>query len=194
MSAAARPTRFTLADFFAWEATQECRHEFVDGEVYAMADGSNVHAHIAANLLVALRRQVYPRGCVVFQADAQLQAGENIFYPDIMAVCGPGALDGNQVRQPVLIAEVLSPSTESYDRGMKRRCYQERLPGLQTYVIVAQDAVLVEVLRRTAQGWTSELYTRADEAFELSDPPCRLTVAEIYDGVLDRIGDGRREM
>jgi Uma2 family endonuclease len=143
----------SLDAFLAWEATQEVRHEFVGGEVFAMAGGTNVHAHIGANLSIALRRQVFRRGCVLFLADAQLQAGEHVFYPDIIVACGPDALEGSQTRRPTLLAEVLSPGTENYDRGLKWRRYQTHLPSLRTYLPVAQDAIAVDVYRRSDSGW-----------------------------------------
>jgi Uma2 family endonuclease len=190
MTAAAPAPRLTLAEFLAWEEAQEGKHEFVDGEVFAMAGGTKAHARIALNIVRALHGQLAARGCVPFH-EGQLRAGGNIFYADVLVACGADALEGMQFERPVLIVEVLSSSTEQYDRGRKRKHYQEQLPSLQTYVLVAQDAILVEVLRRTKHGWTSDLYTRSDEVLELSDPPCRLTIAEIYEGLLDRIGDGR---
>ncbi len=91
---------------------------------------------------------------------------------------------------PALLAEVLSPETELRDRGIKWRYYRDHLPNVRTFLLVAQDRVSVEVFRRGDGVWTYSSHTRLDEVLELSDPPCRLALAEIYEDVLDRLGRG----
>lgn len=187
MTVAAKSSRMTLDEFLAWEATQQERHEFVDGEAFAMAGGTLVHSRITLNIATALDGQLGGRGCEVLASDAQVLAGQNIFYPDVIVACGPDALEGNQVRAPVFIAEVLSPSTERYDRGSKWQSYQESLPSLRTFLFVAEDRIAVEVYRRSGRAWTYSSHTRLDEVIELSAPPCRLTLAQIYARVAERI-------
>lgn len=142
MPAAAQSNRMTLEQFLAWEEAQHERHEFVDGEVFAMAGGTLVHTRIYLNIVVALEAQLGGRGGEVLAAEAKILAGEDSFYPDVTVACGPDALDGNLVRRPVLLAEVLSGSTEQYDRSFKWPRYQEFLPGLRTFLFVAQDRIL----------------------------------------------------
>ncbi|MBL9104918.1 MAG: Uma2 family endonuclease [Myxococcales bacterium] len=187
MSAVPQPSRLTLEDFLAWEAGQEGKHEFVDGEVFAMSGGSKVHHRIALNIYRALYDQLAARGCFPFH-EAQILAGDNVFYPDVTVACGADAIDGHLIEHPRHLFEVLSSSTADYDRGKKRMRYQERLASLQTYVLVAQHEMMVEVLRRTRHGWTSELYSQPEDVIELFDPPCRLTLANIYEQLLDRPG------
>jgi Uma2 family endonuclease len=186
MSAVPQPSRLTPGDFLAWEAAQEGKHEFVDGEVFAMSGGSKVHKWIAMNIAHALRPQLAPLGCRAL-TEHQVQVDTNIVYPDVTVACGADARSGGVIAHPRHVFEVLSNSTESYDRGKKRKLYQDHLPGLQTYVLVAQHGVMVEVLRRTRDSWTSELYLRLEDVVELGEPPCRLTLAEIYDGALDLV-------
>jgi Uma2 family endonuclease len=109
---------------------------------------------------------------------------------DISVSCGPDALVGGQIKRPVLPAEVLSTTTESYDRGLRWQHYQDGLPSPRTFLLVAQDRVSVEVYRRGEEGWLYSSHTRLEEVLELSDPPCRLTIAKIYRGLSHRLGSG----
>lgn len=185
MTARLQP-RMNLEAFLAWETTQEHRHEFVDGEVFAMTGGTLFHSHIALNLAVALRTQLRARGCLTFLENAKLRADDNIYYPDIVVTCDPHQFDRDVVEQPTLVAEVLSPSTATYDRGMKWTHYRN-LASLQAYLLVSQDTLAVDLFLRTADGWALSMHTGPHAVLELSTPPCRIALADIYDGLLDRL-------
>lgn len=182
-----QPSPMTTEEFLAWEAQQELRHEFVDGEVFAMTGGTLLHNYIAGNLYTHLRRQLLPKGCFTFQENAKLRAGAQIFYPDVIVSCDPNQFDRELIEQPTLVAEVLSPTTASYDRGMKWAHYRQHLPSLQAYLLVSQDFLQVDLFRRTTTGWHLSVHTGPDASLELSAPPCRLTLADIYEGLLARI-------
>lgn len=177
-------SHLTLAEFLAWENTQELRHEFVDGEVFAMVGATRAHNTLVLNLAFALRAQMRGRGCQTFAEGVKLVADEQCFYPDVIVTCARNDADPQFVRFPVLLAEVLSSSNEAYDRGKKWHEYQRRLPSLQTYLLVAQDEARVDLFRRSGDGWYCTTHAGLDAVIELSDPPCRLLLAELYADVL----------
>jgi len=183
------PTGLTLTEFLAWEELQEGRHEFIDGEVVSLGGSTIVHSLICVSIMAALSGQLRGLEWTVLAVNAQVLVGQNICYPDVL-VAHKLDLAGSQVKEPMLLAEVLSPETERYDRGLKWQSYQDRLPSLRTFLLIAQDRVSVEVFRRGEQGWLYSSHTRLEEVLELSDPPCRLKLAEIYEDVLDRLGPG----
>jgi Uma2 family endonuclease len=175
---AARQPRMTLAEFLAWEEQQPERHEFVDGEIFAMSGASLNHNLIIHNLIIALTAQLRGRGCFVFSQGAKVSADDDLVYPDVVVECQQPA-ETNRVQRPSLVIEVLSPSTAAYDRDKKFSLYQ-RLASLRTYVLVSQDTAQVDVYRRTEGGWHFSRHTGFDAVLELADPPCRLTLAELY--------------
>lgn len=177
----------SLEEFLAWEQTQEQRHELVDGEVFAMAGGSTFHAHIGVNLAATLREQLRLRGCFTFHEGMKVRVGGDVLCPDVVVSCDPQQLERSVVERPALIVEILSPSTESFDRGRKWALYQ-RLSSLQAYLLVSQEALAVEVFVREALGWHYSLQAGAEAVVELVAPPCRLALADVYDGLLARLG------
>lgn len=184
--ALAQKSSMTLDEFLAWEESQELRHEFVDGEIFAMVGALLAHQTIALNLAVLLRAQLRPHGCRTFIEGTKLIAGPHCFYPDVMVTCSPKDTDPRLVRHPGLLAEVLSAANEAYDRGKKWHEYQAHLPSLQAYLLVAQHEPRVDLLRRHGDGWHNTTHAGLDAVIELSDPPCRLPLADIYLDVFDR--------
>jgi Uma2 family endonuclease len=180
----------TLADFLAWEEQQPERHEFVDGEVFAMVGARVAHQILALNLIVALHRQLRGGPCVVLQDGTKLKAGEDIFYPDALVTCDRSERGKPLIERPTLLAEVLSASTENYDRGKKWTRYRDNLPSLQTYVLVSQEEVLVEVYRRVPDGWHQSTHRDLAEVLAIAHPACHLAVADIYHDALDLLGLG----
>ncbi|MGC8509050.1 MAG: Uma2 family endonuclease [Thiomonas sp.] len=148
---------FTAEQYLAWEEQHAHKHEYLRGEVFAMAGGSTVHNTISGNLYMALRTQTRGTPCRVYMADVklQVQAANASFYPDVFVTCpAADAARSNAVQDALLIVEVLSPSTEGHDRGDKFAAYR-LLPGLQAVVFVAQDKPHVEAFTRSPQGvWT----------------------------------------
>lgn len=179
---AERP-KMTMDEFLAWEAAQPGRWEFVGGEAFAMAGGSDIHNTISLNTVFALRERLRGSRCGVFMSDVKLRldVDDTVFYPDVFVSCDPADRARRQAKEaPVLIAEVLSPSTEAYDRGRKFEAYR-RFAGLQTVLFLAQDRPHVECYTRTAGGdW---LLTEAGgEDAVLAAPALgfELPLAELY--------------
>lgn len=176
-------------DYLALERSSEVRLQFVDGVAYAMAGGTIDHAELAALMIAALSTLLRPgRGrCRVYTSDAKIHvpASGNSYYPDVSVVCGPretAAVDANALINPTLLVEVLSDSTELFDRGKKFKDYQ-RLPSLQHYLLVNQDEARIEHYRRNADDtWTLSNAERGG-AVRLPDLGGDLVVDEIYQAI-----------
>ena|SRR5215510_4801491 len=187
------PRRTTYADYLATEQNSEKRHEFIDGVIVAMAGGSYEHNAIAARFttLFGVRAAA---GCLSYNSDQRfwIASTGRGRYSDGSIICGkpaPPAHDDQAATNPLVIVEVLSPTSEGHDDGDKRRDFQS-LASPQAYVIAAQDARLVKVYRRSERGdWhhEPEVY-QAGESFELPRLTRAIAVDEIYDGILDAAG------
>ncbi|MCX7851962.1 MAG: Uma2 family endonuclease [Caldilineales bacterium] len=181
------PPRLSEEDYFRHEESADYRSEYRDGEIVAMAGATVNHNQIVGNLYTALRTRM-ERSCRVFATDLRLFVKRHGFYtyPDVMVICGrlqfaPGRMD--TVTNPVLIVEVLSPSTEAYDRGRKFEFYRS-LESLQEYVLVDQDRFLVEHYRRREDGtWLLTTCERPDDILHLPALGVDLPLAVIYERV-----------
>lgn len=180
--------RYTYREYLALEDGANVRHEFLDGEIYAMAGGTPEHAAICVNVSTTLSVQLRGKGCRVHSSDLRIRVLETglTTYPDVTVVCTRAELDPESrqtVINPVVVVEVLRPGTAAYDRGEKLAHYQ-RIPSLREIVLVAHDERLVEVWRRTADGWTrTEARTGT---LHLDAIGCALDVAEVYRDELAR--------
>jgi Uma2 family endonuclease len=148
--------RFTVEQYLDIERDSSVKHEFVNGLVYAMAGTSNWHNLLALNFISLLNSQL-PERCRALGMDVQLhvrsQTSEDFFYPDVFVSCGDLTLS-HKHEEALIVAEVLSPTTESYDRGAKMLEYRQ-LQMLEEYVLLRPDAPIVEVYRRSAE-WTKQ--------------------------------------
>lgn len=158
MAGISRKPWISPQDYLAAERTAEARHEYVDGEIFAMGGASRRHATIVGNLFVALRQAARARGCQAYANDVKVrvEAANAFYYPDLVATCAGGDDDPYVVKDPVLVVEVLSDSTEAIDRREKRTNYQ-KIPSLREIVLVSQTERLVEVYRRDGAGWTIDV-------------------------------------
>ena len=181
----------TSDEFLEWEARQETKHEFYRGEVFpmvertAMAGGTETHASIIDNVHFALSLAVRPRGCKVYNEAMRLRIdAANLYtYPDLSVVCGDARFADarrSALLNPVVLVEVLSPSTETYDRTTKWGFYTQ-IPSLQVYLIVSQDSPAVDVYTRDGDGWRVVRTTEGAALLPALD--AALPLAEIYDGV-----------
>lgn len=188
MSITARRVHHTYEEYVAVEDGSTVRHEYLEGEIYAMAGGSPDHAALAATLIRLLGSQL-PPGCRVFTSDLRIriQATGLSTYPDAAVVCGPTARAGDDrlaVTNPVLVVEVTSPSTEEYDRGEKLRHYME-LPSLRELVIVSHSLPHITIYRRNGDEWTA-IEARSGETLPLAAVSGTLAVEDVYrDGLED---------
>lgn len=173
--------RMTLAEFLDWENSQDQRHEFVGGEVFAMVGAGRVHGLVSLNIATSLKQQLRGTPCQAFISDMKLQtADDSLFYPDVFVTRDPADLRTELVfRAPTVVVEVLSPSTEAFDRGLKFAHYR-RLPSLQEYLLVDPDARRMELFRRGADGLFT-LHDAADGAITLASIGCTLTADLVFE-------------
>jgi Uma2 family endonuclease len=177
-------TKLSLTEYLDWENQQPDRNEFYRGEVFAMVGARRVHGRVVLNLAHRLMGQLGGSPCQVFTESMKLQVADDaIFYPDLMVTCDAADLASDLVfRAPSLVIEVLSPSTQAYDRGLKFATYR-RLPSLKEFILVDPDARRVEGYRRTEQDqW---LFFDMSEGPTLDAPSigCRVPLAEVFDGL-----------
>lgn len=164
-------------EYLAGELISDIKHEYIDGEVYAMTGASANHGRILANLVRLLGNHLAGAPCDVFAADMKVKTGHAFFYPDLIVDCTKQKGDIYFTESPLVIVEVLSKTTRKWDQTLKRAAYQS-LPSLQEYVLIEQDFVDVEICRR-ANHWQSEHHYLGQDitlaALELS-----LDVAGLY--------------
>jgi Uma2 family endonuclease len=155
MGYAARQTTMTADEFLAWEAGQTERHDFVDGEVFAMAGAEARHITASMNAAFALRQHLSGTPCRTFMADMKVAAaeGRHFFYPDVVVTCSPAEQSSQLLvtHEPTLIIEVLSPSTAAYDLGDKFAHYRQ-IPTLREIAFIDLDARRTNVYRKGADG------------------------------------------
>ena len=176
----------TAAQYLVQERTAETKSEYVDGKLFPMAGASLAHNLIVGNLVRELGNQLKERPCQAYPSDLRVQAASDYFYPDVTVVCGrPEVSDGDNLTNPTLIVEVLSPSTTDFDLGGKFARYR-RIPSLQDYLVVAQDTThLVHYHRQDDQHWLMTELTDPETALDLPGVNCRLAMMDIYDKVFD---------
>ena len=191
MSTSARRVHYTYAQYLTLEEHSGVRHEFLDGEIYAMAGGSPDHAALAAACIGILRSQL-ASGCRVFTSDLRvlIAATGLSTYPDAAVVCGPTLRtpeDPLAVTNPVLLVEITSPSTEDYDRGEKLRHYKS-LPSLREVLFVSHRVPHLTIHRRGDAEWAVTT-AEAGAVLELSSVGARIAVDELYRDGLEDAGD-----
>lgn len=187
MTAVPKP-RTSETEYLALErASRERKCEWVNGEMYAMTGASYPHNVVTANLAAAVHARLRGKPCRVVSQDLRTRVDQSRLYtyPDVLIVCGsPQFIDGEHdtLTNPSAIFEVLSPSTESWDRGGKFRHYQ-RIESLAEYVLLSQTAPQVEVFRRGQGHWAYELIEGLDQVLRLGTGGVEIALADIYDGV-----------
>ena len=183
----AQPERFhrmTAEEYLEFERSSPERHEFRDGEVWAMAGAKNRHTRVGRNLLLLLSG-VAQAGCEALANDVKVRVDGSrmYYYPDLAFTCEQINDDLEYITAPCLIVEVLSPSTEKFDRGLKFEDYQT-LASLETYVLITPTRRKLEVFRRvTSTKWEYERLDGDDAVLELTCPKVASKLADIYDGV-----------
>lgn len=192
MAQAAVTTGMTEAEYLAFERASPEKHEYVDGEIFAMSGGTGDHAAIAANLIGELRNALYGRGCRVHTSDMRVKipATPRYLYPDVSVVCAkPEYTDDTRdtLTNPRVIVEVLSESSEAYDRGEKFASYQT-IPSLAHYVIASQTKARLEVFTRQDDGaWLLRTYGPGESA-ALAAIEGAIEVDRVYTDVLETAG------
>lgn len=180
------PSGFTPQEYLSLELENVIRHEYRRGLVYAMAGGSDDHSRIGINLLTMINLHLRDRDCQFFSGDVKVNYADVFFYyPDAFVTCDPRDFKERYVkRYPKLIAEVLSPATEKFDRGDKFEDYQQ-IESLEEYVLIAQDEMLVECRRRVkdemGDRWKTEVYEKGDQVI-LKSIKLEVAIEELYRG------------
>lgn len=150
MSLPAPQPVFDAQTYLAWEAEQSTKHEYHDGEVFAMAGASDAHVTVAGNVYMALRNHLRGSPCSVFISDMKLRVEEDnaFFYPDVFVTCAESDRGQSHSKSaPVLVVEVLSPATSAYDRGAKFAAYR-KLPTLREYALIDPERLSLDLFRR----------------------------------------------
>jgi Uma2 family endonuclease len=183
MIQAVHPVQYSFPEYVAFERTSNVKHEYLDGQIYAMAGGTPEHAALAVAVSSALHVQLRGKGCVVYSSDlrVKVQSTGLVTYPDVTVVCGPpevDAADATTVVNPTLVVEVTSPSTEAYDRGEKREHYLQ-IPSLREMLIVSHAEPVIEVWRRDGTAWV-RVEARLGERAVLASVGCEIDVTEVY--------------
>lgn len=185
MDLAQKITVLTVAEYLALERTSEVRHEFIDGQTYAMAGGTINHNRLTMNFGSLLNHRMSGNGCEAFTENVVVKISEAVYYyPDVVVTCDAIAGGAYVLEYPVLIVEVLSKSTEKIDRREKKKEYQF-VAGLREYVIVAQDQIRIEVYRHDNAGemWQGEVYSDPEQEISFASIGVKVKVSEIYQRV-----------
>ena len=167
-------------EYLEGEKIAALKHEYVDGHIYAMAGAHSNHNSLAMNVSVALSNHLKGKPCRAYMSDMKVRIGNGskYYYPDVLVNCPP--VNGYFTETPTIIVEVLSNSTRRIDETEKRLAYMQ-IETLEEYVLIAQDFVQIEVIRKS-EGWKSAKYFLGDEVI-FTSIGLTLSVEEIYDGV-----------
>jgi Uma2 family endonuclease len=186
MASALVQPKLTVDDYLEWESQQTEKHDFFRGEVFAMTGGTLRHNRATLASAIAFKNHLKGQACQVFAGDVKVvvNVAEHLFYPDVVVTCNAqdlSDLDAVKISAPLLVLEVLSPSTAAYDRGQKFLSLQ-KLPSLQEYALLDAHAPRLEVHRRNAAG-RFELYVfeGADCEAELASIDWRGPVSSLLD-------------
>jgi Uma2 family endonuclease len=177
--------KFTPEEYFAWEEQQEVKHEYFEGEVFAMSGGTLNHAAIGVRIVSLIDTHLDEGDCRVFNSDARVKIydSEKYTYPDASVTCDRRDRETPQfVTHPCLIVEVLSPSTEAYDRGDKFELYRKS-PSLREYALVSADKIAIDLHRKDDLNRWQSIYYRAGDTVELETIGLTFPIERVYRGI-----------
>ena len=170
-------------EYLEFEHNSDIKHEYIDGEVYAMAGTTKAHNTISLNLAILLREKLKDSDCQTFMADIKVNVSnqKRFFYPDIVVTCDDNDdVNAYDVKFPKIIVEVLSESTEKFDRGKKFQYYRT-IPSLQEYILVSSQEYLIECFRRTKNDlWTLQTYEGLNAILRIENLAIDSPLSEIY--------------
>lgn len=178
----------TPAEYLALERQGERKHEYVDGDIIAMVGASYRHNLILTNALLSLGNQLHGRDCVALSSDMRIKIEPlGIYtYPDLTVVCGEPRLEDDEqdtLLNPLVIVEILSPSTERYDRGLNFQRYR-LIPSFREYLLIAQEAYGIDhFVRQTDGTWNLTAVDRLADTITLPTIGCTLALADVYRNV-----------
>ncbi|MGE0885256.1 MAG: Uma2 family endonuclease [Blastocatellales bacterium] len=189
--------KFSIEEYIEFDKNNEGRWEYFDGEVFDMAGGSLNHNQIISNLTAALARKLRENGCRIFPTEMRVKVPNDLpyRYPDVTVVCDKPIIEKLQGQEmlvnPLLLIEVLSPTTEGYDHGQKFIAYQS-IPSFREYLLVAQDRPhITHYVRQSDGNWLRRDIEGVDSVVKLTSVECELTLAEVYRLVEFSSGDSQ---
>lgn len=171
----------TVPEFLAWEERQELRYEFDGFQPVAMPGGTRVHAAIEMNLAAALTMRLRGSSCRPYGANLKIEVVGRIRYPDAFVTCTPGANASTVVQDPVVVFEILSPSTEHIDRSIKNIEYRDTR-SIQRYVMLEQDRAMATVFSREGTEWIGRI-VEGSATLSITEIGIELPLSEIYEGI-----------
>lgn len=180
-----KPDYYTPEEYIEFERKSEVRHEYIDGEIFEMAGAVKRHNLISSNIIRLLGNQLLERECNVYGSDMRVRITSTgkYTYPDVVAVCGEESFEDDEedtLLNPMLIVEILSKSTEAYDRGAKFEHYQT-VESLQEYILITQEPFRVEqFVRKNTNVWTYFEFRKPDDVVKLNSIDCELALRDIY--------------
>jgi Uma2 family endonuclease len=179
--------RYSVEEYLTLELSSPEKHEYCDGEIFAIVGASFPHGLIVGNLVRHIGQQLKGKPCTVLPSDLRVKASATglYTYPDVVIICGTPKLEppGDTLLNPIVLIEVLSPSTEDYDRGTKFEHFRT-IESLKDYLLVAQDAIRVEhFARQPDDHWLASPAQRLTDELTIASIDCTLALAEIYDKV-----------
>lgn len=187
MGEAALKLTYSIQEYLEIEQNSNEKYEYLSGEIFAMAGGTLNHSLISSNFIRSASNSIIKKGksCRTYGSDAKIASSDEDFhYADAFVICGKTEVypeNPQAAKNPILIVEVLSPTTESYDRGAKFQYYQN-IETFREYVLVSQDRILVEVFYKpeNTHFWQYRTYKNLDSVIELKSIDCEITVNDIY--------------
>ena len=184
MSSLAAETILTPEEYIALERKATLKSEYLNGEILAMSGASLAHTRITADIVTELNIQLRGKACEVISSDMRVKTSPKgaYFYPDVVAFCGEPQFEDNvfdTLLNPIIVIEVLSPSTEAYDKGEKFAHYQE-LTSLREYILVSQNRIRVEHHRLVKTQWVQTEFYRQEDVMPLASIGCELRLQDIY--------------
>ena len=174
----------SVEEYLEAEKTSPVRHEYLDGEIYAMSGASRRHNSITINLLTNLSSRLRGGPCKVFvnEVKVRIQAVNYFYYPDLVVTCDPDDNDDYFVTRPVLVVEVESPSTSAIDKREKSMAYR-KIESLREYLMLAQNSISGEIFRRDENGDWSHEQLEGDQELRLESVDLSLRLSSLYEGV-----------
>ncbi len=186
MSSAEQPKYHSVEEYLALEEQAQTKSEYIDGWIRAMTGATNRHSYVSINCLVSLANQLKGKRCRPFHCDTKVrinrEGSKRFYYPDVQVVCQPNDPMSVFQDQPVLIIEVLSPSTRRYDLDEKMTAYLT-IPSLECYIALEQHQPIAIVMRRVNGGFLRELVEGIERTIDLPFLGCSLPMRDIYDGI-----------
>ena len=184
MAINARP-RLSVDEYLTFDAESEIKHEYIDGEIYAMTGGTLKHSAIIMNTGMAIGQQSNRSDCIILSSDMRVRINRSRFvYPDLSAVCGTPRLEDSEstLLNPILVVEVTSPSSIDYDRVAKRDFYRE-VASIQAYLVIDQHRIYAELFTRADGGWLLQVFSDMSDEIPLTMLNCNLPLANVYRGI-----------